>query len=162
MKSLPALALVVLVMGSVLLVVLPSYLVSPMRSQTPDDLQWSHTLSTWAPALALIGLVAGVALAVIIWRRPGARLLGKVMVVVALVPLVLSTFATRLYLAEETFARLTEVVRIPASDATHVLSDDLVLGVKLGSEAAAYPLPIIGYHHIANDTLAGEPFVVTY
>ncbi len=44
----------------------------------------------------------------------------------------------------------------------HVQPEDLVLGVKLGDETAAYPIPIVGYHHIVNDRLAGEPFVVTY
>jgi len=46
--------------------------------------------------------------------------------------------------------------------AEHVTAEVLVLGVTSGAESAAYPVPIIAYHHIVNDRLADEPFVVTY
>ena len=31
-----------------------------------------------------------------------------------------------------------------------------------GSDVQAYPVNQMAYHHIANTSLAGEPFVVTY
>lgn len=162
MKHIPAIALAILVLGSAVLAVMPAYLVSPMRSQTAYDLELSYTLSNWAPTLVLINLVVGVILALTILRRPEARLRGRVAVTVGAIALALAAYTTRGYLAEGMFTPLPEVVRVAASEATHVLPEDLVLGVKHAGEAAAYPLPIIGYHHIVNDRLAGEPFVVTY
>ncbi len=41
-------------------------------------------------------------------------------------------------------------------------SDDKVLAVKVGTEARAYPIRTMGYHHIVNDTLDGVPIAVTY
>jgi hypothetical protein len=38
----------------------------------------------------------------------------------------------------------------------------LVLGVFINGEAKAYPLEIIGYHHQVQDTVGGEPVMVTY
>ena len=162
MKYIPALALSVLVLGSIALAIMPSYLVSPMRSQIASDIALSHTLNRFATPLALINLVVGVILGLTIWRRPGSKIRSKVGVAFAMVVLVLAANATRGYLPEAAFAKLPEVVRVATYDAMHVQPEDLVLGVKLGDETAAYPIPIVGYHHIVNDRLADEPFVVTY
>lgn len=43
-----------------------------------------------------------------------------------------------------------------------VSNDKLVIGVEMNGEAKAYPVEIIGYHHQVQDTLAGEPIMVTY
>lgn len=40
--------------------------------------------------------------------------------------------------------------------------DKLVLGVTLNDESKAYPLEIIGYHHQVQDSIGGEPVIVTY
>ena len=162
MKHLPAIALLILVVSSIALVVMPSYLVSPMISQTAYDLELSYTLSNWATTLVLINLVIGVILALMIWSKQDAKLRNRVAVVIAVAALAFAAYSTRGYLAEGMFTPLPEVVRVATSEATHVLPEDLVLGVKHAGEAAAYPVPIIAYHHIANDRLAGEPFVVTY
>ena len=39
---------------------------------------------------------------------------------------------------------------------------DLVLGVQIGDQARAYPVRAMGYHHLVNDLIAGEPIVATY
>lgn len=39
---------------------------------------------------------------------------------------------------------------------------DRVIGVVVGGEARAYPLWVLTWHEIVNDTLAGEPILVTY
>jgi hypothetical protein len=40
--------------------------------------------------------------------------------------------------------------------------DDMVIAVKLNGSARAYPIREMGYHHIANDWVGGEPIVATY
>ena len=40
--------------------------------------------------------------------------------------------------------------------------DKLVIGVAINGESKAYPIEIIGYHHQVQDTLAGQPIMVTY
>ena len=50
---------------------------------------------------------------------------------------------------------------VSASDAR--LSDkEMVMAVRIGPEARAYPIVQMAYHHILNDTVAGVPIVVTY
>jgi len=43
-----------------------------------------------------------------------------------------------------------------------VTSDKLVVGVTLNGQSKAYPIEIIGYHHQVQDTIGGEPVMVTY
>ncbi|MFO0872908.1 MAG: DUF3179 domain-containing (seleno)protein [Phycisphaerales bacterium] len=44
----------------------------------------------------------------------------------------------------------------------HVVGGDRVMGVVIGGEARAYPLPIMNAHEVCNDTLGGVPIAVTY
>ena len=61
--------------------------------------------------------------------------------------------------------------RIPAIDRPHFIAaeaanflspDDLVIGVEINGEAKAYPLKILTWHEIVNDSLGGRPIVITY
>ena len=40
--------------------------------------------------------------------------------------------------------------------------DEVVLGVEAGAEARAYPLSILVWHEIVNDTVGGKPLLVSY
>ncbi|NQW20076.1 MAG: DUF3179 domain-containing protein [Chloroflexi bacterium] len=44
----------------------------------------------------------------------------------------------------------------------NITNASYVLGVANNGEARAYPLDMMWYHHIANDTVGGEPWLVTY
>lgn len=52
------------------------------------------------------------------------------------------------------------VVKPDAAD--HVEPSDRVVGIALGGEARAYPLSILTWHEIVNDTVGGVPVAVTY
>jgi Protein of unknown function (DUF3179) len=45
---------------------------------------------------------------------------------------------------------------------SEVDTNQLVIGAFIHGEAKAYPIQIIGYHHQVQDTLGGEPIMVTY
>ena len=40
--------------------------------------------------------------------------------------------------------------------------DDLVLGYVAGDEAFAYPINILNFHEMVNDTIDGVPLLITY
>ncbi len=44
----------------------------------------------------------------------------------------------------------------------YLVSGDRVIGVSMGDEARAYPLRVISWHEVINDTIAGIPVAVTY
>ena len=51
---------------------------------------------------------------------------------------------------------------LKAEAATYLPEDDLVLGLEWQGEARAYPIRMLRYHHIVNDTVGGQPLLVTY
>lgn len=57
---------------------------------------------------------------------------------------------------------LTGPATVSAGAARHLDPTDRVAGVSLGGEARAYPLRILTWHEVVNDTLGGVPIAVTY
>ena len=50
----------------------------------------------------------------------------------------------------------------PADAAAWILPDDDVIGVEINGDARAYPIRIIGWHEMVNDTVGGVPVSLTY
>lgn len=56
-------------------------------------------------------------------------------------------------------------VALPAYGALDALpwpDDDLALGYESGDDAYAYPINILNFHEIVNDTIGGVPVLITY
>ncbi|MGH9013300.1 MAG: DUF3179 domain-containing protein [Acidimicrobiia bacterium] len=51
---------------------------------------------------------------------------------------------------------------VRASSATFLEDDEPVLAIEVDGEARAYPIQIMTWHEIVNDTIAGRPVTVTY
>jgi hypothetical protein len=60
------------------------------------------------------------------------------------------------------FVPLDDPTFLPVGQASHLEADEFVLGVEWNGEARAYPVAMMAYHHIANDSLRGSPLLVTY
>jgi hypothetical protein len=48
------------------------------------------------------------------------------------------------------------------ADVDYLRDSDTVIGVKIGQEARAYPIRILNWHEIVNDTVNGVPIAVTF
>jgi hypothetical protein len=139
----------------------PDWLVSPTRVQESSDLQLSYTLSKWAPILTVVNLLFAIPLAIAVWRTGRLRL-RKLGVALSLVAIAFCIRTAQQPVVEGIFSPLPEAVYVPVPAAVHVQDDDHVLGIRFAGRAVAYPVPIVAYHHIVNDRLDDEPFVVTY
>jgi len=51
---------------------------------------------------------------------------------------------------------------VGAADTAFLQDEDRVLGLSSAGEAKAYPVKILNWHEIVNDSVAGKPIVVTY
>lgn len=49
-----------------------------------------------------------------------------------------------------------------AKSADWLLGSDRVIGIDINGEARAYPIAILNWHEIVNDTVAGKPIVVSF
>ena len=60
------------------------------------------------------------------------------------------------------FPPLDEPLVVTPGEAPWMEADHLVLGAVQNGEARAYPLFMMTFHRVANDTLGGEPYLVTF
>jgi len=51
---------------------------------------------------------------------------------------------------------------VDAQSADFLLDEDQVLGVLIGGIARAYPIKILNWHEVVNDTIEDTPLVVTF
>ena len=52
--------------------------------------------------------------------------------------------------------------RFESADISRLADSDQILGIVVGSEARAYPILILNWHEIVNDTIADQPVVISY
>lgn len=57
---------------------------------------------------------------------------------------------------------LLEPKFVKAREARFLENDDRVLAVVIQGEAKAYPIKILNWHEIVNDTIGGRPILITY
>lgn len=161
MKRVAGLAMAVITLLGIAWVAIPVVLIRPFGAQTPRGLALSYTLRSTSPLLTPVLFVAGFGITLLMWRRLASRM-GRALAVLALGVLGGSAFLARLNHFEWMFRPLPRPEFSEAASVKGIAEDDLVLGVQLRTEARAYPVLALAYHHIVNDTLAGEPIVATY
>ena len=64
------------------------------------------------------------------------------------------------WFVEENCQPLNQPSIVPADRADHMQDDDVVMGIEMSGSARAYPYWIMDNHHVANDTVGGEPVVI--
>lgn len=153
------------VAAGVSLVAVPMYVIRPFRAQGARELEVALAFVRWAPVWTVVDGVLAAVFAVMLWRGSsvtGWRTAGRRLIVLAGILLVTSAAVmARVNIFERVFRPVTEPQFLTASEAP-VDDDDMVLAVRVGEQARAYPVRTLAYHHLLNDTLAGEPLIVTY
>jgi hypothetical protein len=84
------------------------------------------------------------------------------LLVVIVIPLLAATWFARQNHFEWMFNPLTNATYAKASAAQFVNDGDIVMTVEKNGEAAAYPIRLMAYHHLVQDTVGGTPIVATY
>jgi hypothetical protein len=138
----------------------PAFLIQPFSAQSASGVSWSYALRQVAPVVSVGGAVVALAALLTGWRR--SRWFGRTLLV-ALTTLMLATawFARQNHF-EWMFRPVHDVRFTAIKAATGVVPGELVIAVADGSDALAFPVRRIGYHHVVNTTLGREPIVATY
>ncbi len=66
------------------------------------------------------------------------------------------------YQRDSRFVPLDNPDFIAADEAGFLDAEDLVLGLTIAGESRAYPISMMTYHHIVNDTIGGRPILITF
>ncbi len=51
---------------------------------------------------------------------------------------------------------------VDPGNAAYLEDSDDVIGLKIGNETKAYPIKILNWHEVVNDTIGGVPVAVTF
>jgi hypothetical protein len=60
------------------------------------------------------------------------------------------------------FVPLDDPEFLTAEDASFLGDDNLVMGLYIEGQSRAYPIGMVYYHHVVNDTVDGRPMLITY
>lgn len=149
-----------LIVAVLVIVLTPVFLIMPFKAQTPRILQVSLTMRSWSPLLTVVAALLLLVFAVMLWRR--GRWWSRIALVVLVLPALGATWLAQQNHFEWMFNPLPNPAYAKAADVSFVNSDDRVLAVAIGGESVAYPIRIMAYHHVVDDTVGGTPIVATY
>jgi hypothetical protein len=150
---------VLLTIAGVGLFLIPAFVIRPFRYQSASALALAIRVKWIAPAATAIACAAVLALGLSLWRT--ASRMARAGLVAAMVLSAASAVMTRLNYFEWMFRPIPAAGFVAAGDA-HLSDKEMVMTVQIGSDARAYPIRQMAYHHILNDTAGGVPIAVTY
>jgi hypothetical protein len=116
-------------------------------------------LRQYAPLGTLIATLASFVFAFALWRTVGRW--RKALLVLALLVVTFSTVMARLNYFEWMFHPIAGAQFIAQSE-SKLDPKEMIMAVRLGRDARAYPIRQMAYHHVLNDVVAGVPIAVTY
>ncbi len=153
--------LLLIVAAVVAMVFTPIWLIKPFSAQTARQVEISYLLRSWSPILTIVLTIAAIALAVFIWKN-SKRWFAKVPLIIPLLIIFVFTWLARQNHFEWMFNPLenTKFARVPETN--FVADDDMVLAVKIGTDAVAFPVRQMAYHHVVQTTVGGMPITATY
>jgi hypothetical protein len=137
----------------------PMFVIRPFRHQGAAELAVALAVKQAAPVVTILCTAIAVICLVAFWSRFrwGRRTLATLFALVACG----SIWLARFNMYEIMFHPMGTPAVEPARTAK-IDPDDMVLAVDVNHSARAYPIRTMGYHHIANDWVGGEPIVATY
>ena len=154
-----------LIIGCLLLslafVVIPVFLIQPFRPQTQRGLEISYALRSWSPLATVALMFAALSLAIWQWRNI-RRWWRKALLILLLLLSIGPVWFARQNHFEWMFNPLRQSAYTRAAEAGFVRDADMVLAVKINNEAVAYPVRLMAYHHLVQDTVGGTPICATY
>jgi hypothetical protein len=159
-RKLAWLVLFLLVVVVLAIVLTPVFLIMPFKAQTPRIVEMSYVMRRWSPLLTLVASALIVLLAIRLWL--GGRWWSRALLVLVLLPVLGATWLARQNHFEWMFNPLPNPAYVKAADAAFPADDDRVLSVTIGGESVAYPIRLMAYHHVVEDTVGGTPIVATY
>ena len=137
----------------------PAFIIRPFTHQSPTGLALAMALRQRAPWGTLLAAVVCLVLALVLWGivSKGRKIvLASVMVLVAF-----SAVMARLNYFEWMFHPV-DSAQFESASVSKLDKGEMILALRFGSDARAYPIREMAYHHVLNDVVGGVPVAVTY
>jgi len=156
---LPGVVFLLLTLSAVALFLIPAWIIQPFRHQSARALSLALTLRQVAPAGTLLAGVVALFLAMGLWPRMSRW--KKSAIAAGLFFTAAAAVMARTDYFEWMFHRVSAPGFQSVTD-SKLDPGEMVLAVRFASEARAYPIRAMAYHHVVNDVVSGIPIAVTY
>jgi hypothetical protein len=137
----------------------PAFIIRPFTHQTSAGLALAMALRQRAPWGTLPLAIVCLLFAFVLWRASNRW--RKIVLSVVMLLVVFSTVMARLNYFEWMFHPVNSP-QFESARMSKLDSGEMILAVRFGSDARAYPISQMAYHHVLNDVVGGIPVVATY
>jgi hypothetical protein len=138
---------------------IPAFVIRPFRHQTPAALALAMALRQRAPWVTLCAALVCFLFALVLWQ--GAGRFRKIVLASTMVLVTFSAVMSRLNYFEWMFHPV-DSAQFEAEADSKLGSTEMIIAVRYGNDARAYPIRAMAYHHILNDVVEDVPVAVTY
>jgi hypothetical protein len=146
-------------LAAIALFFIPAFIIRPFRYQAPRALLVAMALRQRAPLGALLAALACFILAFALWRTVGWW--RKSLLVLTLLLVSFSAVMARQNYFEWMFHPI-EGAQFIVQSQSKLDPKEMIMAVRLGTDARAYPISQMAYHHVLNDVVGGVPIAATY
>lgn len=147
------------VVAGLTLFLIPAYIIRPFRYQSPRALSLAMAVHDAAPLWTLVLAALALAVALLVWRK--TTIWGRIFLLAGVLLSVGSAVMSRLDYFEWMFHPVP-AAGFEAAAQAKLEPSQMVMAVRFGDDARAYPIRQMAYHHVLNDIVAGTPIAVTY
>jgi hypothetical protein len=112
-----------------------------------------------APNISLLCAIACLILVALLWQNSSKWRKGVLSAVMLIVTA--AAVMSRLNYFEWMFHPV-DAPKFEAESSSKLDAKEMILAVRYGDDARAYPISQMAYHHILNDVVGGVPIAVTY
>lgn len=158
-QTFPRWAVVLLTVLNLAVFFIPALIIRPFKYQSQSGLTLAIYIKQFAPLLSLVAVIGVLVFVVQLWR--GSRVLLRLGLLLAVTLSVAAAVMVRLNYFEWMFQPIHTAGFTSASD-IQLAGNEMVMTVRVGEDARAYPIRQMAYHHVLNDTVGGVPIAVTY
>lgn len=138
---------------------IPAIIIRPFSHQAPRALWLALALRDRAPLWTVIATLFCLVFAFELWRI--SNWWRKVILVIAMLPVAFSVVMARINYFEWMFHPV-DSPQFEAEAESKLDPAELIMAVRFGGDARAYPISQMAYHHVLNDWVGGVPVAVTY
>jgi len=137
----------------------PAFIIRPFTHQSPRGLYWAMAIRQRAPIISLVCAIACLLFVALLWQMSDKWRKGALSAVMLLVTA--AAVMSRLNYFEWMFHPV-DAPKFEAESSSKLDAKEMILAVRYGDDARAYPISQMAYHHILNDVVGGVPIAVTY
>jgi hypothetical protein len=159
MRNRPFVLLVSLLLLDFVLLAYPIYVIRPFRFQGARELAAALLVTQYRSVVELVLVLFAIFTVILAWRN--ASRFQRISLVLLTLLICACAVLSRINVYEKMFHPL-DSPSFSAAAGSKLDANEQVIAVVVSKTARAYPIRIISYHHIVNDTLGGRAIVATY